>query len=154
MKTERITVALLAAAIFVGSVSTGCKSTYNSKRVSAANIRREGTIVWVRPKTNLPLQSLRRRMELTYEQAAANQAGLMQVSLGCRNKSGSDLVINLRTAFYAEPFDAPGTQTSMPVYETNWKRMTLTRGATDQYRATCPKKSGKYYQVTISEVLQ
>jgi len=153
MRTYRVTFAVLATVLLAGLACTGCKSTYNSKRVSAANIRREGTIVWVRPRTNLPLQSLRRRMELTYEQAEANQAGLLQISLGCRNKSGSDLVINLRTAFYAEPFGAPGTQTSMPVYTTNWKRMTLTRGATDQYRATCPKKSGKYYQVTISEVL-
>lgn len=154
MRRHRVSIALPAAVLLVGVACTGCKSTYNSKRVSAANIRREGTIVWVRPETNLPLQSLRRRMELTYEQAEPNQAGLLQVSLGCRNKSGSDLVVNLRTAFYEQPFGAPGTQTSMPVYTTNWKRMTLTRGATDEYRATCPKTSGQFYQVTISEVQQ
>jgi len=144
----------LTAVMFISAALCGCKSTYNVKRVTPENISREGSIVWVRPKRNLPLQSLRRRMEIMYEKADQNQAGLLEVRLGCRNKSGSDLVIYLKTAFYDEPFSAPGVETSAPIYLSNWQRVTLPRGATEHYKVTCPKSSGKYYQVSISEDLQ
>lgn len=145
---------VFALAVFTLMLVSGCKSTYDSKRISASNVKREGTIVWVRPKANKALRSLRRRMEVTYEQAKVNDVGLLEVRVGCRNKSGSDLVVYLKTAFYEEPFAAPGSQTAAPVYESTWQRINLIRGATDHYKAVCPRKSARFYQVTISEDLQ
>lgn len=148
MRNSRV---MLVLAVAEAGLLCGCASTYDVKRVSEKTVEREGNIVFVRPKTNLPLQSLRRRLEVTYDSAQKNAAGLLEVKVGCRNKSGSDLVIYLKAAFYDQPYNAPGTQMAVPVYEANWQRVAIPRGATEQYQVVCPKKEGTHYQISISE---
>ena len=131
----------------------GCKSTYNVDRVTPKNIAREGTVIFVRPPSNVPLNSLRRRAEVMHESVSRNAANFLQVQVGLRNKSGEDLVLSVKTAFYEQPFGAPGTQTSLPVYESNWQTFNVLRGASFEYKIVCPKTSANFYQVTVSEML-
>ena len=144
---------MAGALVVLAGWAMGCKSTYDAKRISAGNVQREGRIVFVRPHRNYPLQSLRRRLEITHEAASRNAAGLLVVQVGCRNKGGIDLPLSVKTAFYNQPFGAPGNQTSVPIYETPIRTFNILRGMTEEYTVTCPKKGAVDYQVTISEIV-
>lgn len=149
--------------ILLITMMTGCRSTYNVKRTSPLEIASEGTIVFVRPTKYSPLigtKSLHDYVEVTHETATRNRADLLQVSIGLRDIGGKhwwdlkgpDFLLSIKTVFYDRPYNAGG-QTSVPVYETNWRTVKMLRGATSEYKVICPRKEGAYYQVTISELL-
>ncbi len=152
-------VILLASCVNRESVST----VYNADRVSAERLEQEGTIVFVRPTeySVWGTKSIREYIEIAYERASRNEAGLLQVDLGLRNrggqrfydKEGPSFQVSMKTAFYDKPL-ASGTPQAVPVYETNWQSLRLLRGATEHYQVTCPLSSARYYQVTISELLK
>ena len=88
-----------------------------------------------------------------------NEAGLLEVRIGLRDRGGQhfwdvtgpDFPLSAKVAFYEEPIAGQEYRTP-PVYETNWQRVVLQRGATSDFRVTCPVKEGVYYQVTLSEL--
>jgi hypothetical protein len=138
-------------------------TVYNADRVSADRLAEEGTIVFVRPTDYnvFGTESIRDYVEVTYEQASRNDAGFLKLNLGLRNRCGQRFYdtggpsfhLSVKTAFYDRPL-ASGTPQSAPLYETNWQKIKLIRGATEHYQVICPVAVAGYYQVTISESLQ
>jgi hypothetical protein len=157
--------ALLASIGLLGLAlgMVGCQSTYPAKPVRAEEIDREGNVVFVRPSSHpwLGTVSLRDYVRITHDEARQNPAGLLEVNIGLRNFGGGhwwdtrgpDFPLSVKTAFYDRPYNQGGGRTSPVLYETNWETVKLLRGATIEYKATCPVKSAKYYQVTISELV-
>jgi hypothetical protein len=148
-------------ALLLLSVLAGCRSTYNVDRADSRELSGEGTVVFVRPTeySLLGTKSLSDYVEVVYEQAKRNGADLLELRVGLRDKGGQhfwdvhgkDFSLSAKTAFYAAPIEGEG-QRAPAVYETNWQRLTLLRGATTDYKVVCPVKAGKYYQVTLSEL--
>lgn len=139
----------------------GCRSTYNVDRAGSGELSGEGTVVFVRPTEYrvFGTKSLTDYIEVVYDQARRNDADLLEVRVGLRNKGGQhlwdvkgrDFSISAKAAFYENPIVGEG-QRAPAVYETNWQRVTLVRGATTDYKVVCPVKAGAYYQVTLSEL--
>ena len=142
-------------------VSGGCKSVYNVDRAQSEELSQEGTVVFVRPTEYklLGTKSLSDYIEVVYDQARRNGAGLLEVRVGLRDRGGQhlwdrkgrDFPISAKATFYAEPV-AGQDHRSPPVYETNWQRVMLVRGETTDYRVVCPVAEGAYYQVTLAEL--
>ena len=138
---------------------SGCHTVYEVNRTKPESLIKEGTIVFVRPDkySVFGTRSFRDYIEITHERAAQNDAGLLQVQVGFRNRGGKhwwdtegpDFVLSVKTVYY----DQPGGSANPPLYETNWQTMTLNRGSTFEYKSICPKKSGLYYQVVVSELV-
>ena len=141
---------------------TGCRTqtVSNAKHVSSAKLAKEGTVVFVRPDRSRGTRSMLDDIEITYEKAGKNEAGLLKVELGIRNRGGQHLSnmqgptvqLSVRTAFYKDKITGQGP-TGAPVYQTDWQLVTLNRGETEQFEALCLVPSGEYYQVTMSEEL-
>ena len=154
---------LIVSGLVLATALAGCRSVYNVRRVAPEQLNEEGTIVFVRPTeyTVFGTKSFRDYIEITHERASKNDAGLLQVQVGFRNRGGRHLwdrkgpnfSLSVKTAFYDQPF-VSGGQSSIPVYETNWQPMAMPRGDTFEYKAVCPKPSAGYYQVTVSEILK
>lgn len=155
----------LAAVLLGGAAAlalTGCKTVYNATPASAEKMAKEGTLVFVRPDrySILGTRSVRDYVEITYEQASPNAAGLLVVKAGLRNKGGQhwwdlhgpDYALSVKTTFYKEPLTGRGPQ-GPPLYETNWQKVVLVRGDTGHFEATCPVPDARGYQITISEFL-
>lgn len=156
---------VVAISFLVAAMIAGCNyyRTSNVEREDAGYLEQEGNIVFVRPTGYWPLigtKTLQDYVRVTHEQASVNDVGLLQVSIGLRDIGGAhfwdlqghDFPLSVKTAFYNQPFYSNG-QTSVPIYETNWQTIKMLRGATTEYKVICPKKEGRYYQVTISELL-
>jgi hypothetical protein len=141
----------------------GCRSVHNVDRASPSKLSREGSIVFVRPTeySVFGTKSLSDYVEVVYEQAERNEAGLLEVRLGLRDKGGQhlwdlqgkDFPLSVKATFYDQPVAGEGVR-SAPVYETNWQRLSLLRGATTDYKVVCPLNAGAYYQVTLSELVK
>ena len=147
--------------ILLAVLLAGCRSVYNVDRAQERELATEGTVVFVRPTeySLLGTKSLSDYVEVVYEQSQRNDAGLLEVRIGLRDKGGQhfwdvrgpDFPISVKTAFYEAPIVGAG-QRRAPVYETNWQRVSLLHGATSDHRVVCPVQSGAYYQVTLSEL--
>jgi hypothetical protein len=165
MKTQNcILISALLSTCLAGCVTPNTVTTvYNADRVDAERLAGEGTIVFVRPSNYniFGTESLRDYVEVVYEKAERNKAGLLKLDLGIRNRGGQwyydakgpDFQISVKTAFYDKPL-LYGTPQMAPVYETNWQAVKLLRGATEHYNVICPLSSAGYYQVTLSELLK
>lgn len=161
MKYSVIT--LLCVSLLVVTLGTGCQTNYNAGYTPAEDLAREGSIVFVRPDryTILGTRSVRDYIEITYENASLNEAGLPMVQIGFRNRGGQhfwdtkgpEVVLSVKTVFYRDPIAQTGP-TGPPVYETNWQAVHLNRGETDHFKVICPNKEGQFYQVTVSELLK
>jgi hypothetical protein len=148
---------LLLFLVFLAS----CHSVHNVDRASPSKLEAEGSVVFVRPTeyTLLGTKSLSDYVEVVYEEARRNPAGLLEVRVGLRDKGGQhfwdvhgpDFPLSAKAAFYDKPVSGTDAR-SAPVYETNWQRLSLLRGATTDYKVVCPLKTGAYYQVTLSEL--
>jgi len=154
-----IPLVLLPISLFFQS----CQTTYNPDRPNhSTKVNPEEAVVFVRPDryTLLGSRSIREHIEVMYDEATLNNAGLLVVNLGLRNKGGQKFYdlrghsfpISIKTSFYKKPIGPAGPQ-SPPVYETNWQTVSMIRGDTSTYEAICPVKEGKYYQIRISEQL-
>jgi hypothetical protein len=120
----------------------------------------EGSIVFVRPSRYhiFGTRSLRDYVEVTLERSGRNDADMLAVHVGFRNRGGQhfwdtrgpNLAISVKTVFYMQGGGGPA---DVPLYETNWLTLSLMRGTTAEYQAVCPKKSAQSYQVLVSEVL-
>lgn len=142
----------------------GCKTVYDASHTGAETLRKEGSIVFVRPDryTILGTRSIRDYIEITYEQIGSNDAGFPKVTVGLRNRGGQhiwdlkggDVQLSIQTAFYDHPLQREGAASGPAVYRTNWRTVKLVRGQTTDYEVTCPHKDAKYYQMTISEYLR
>jgi hypothetical protein len=144
-------------------VLTGCHSVHNVDRASPSKLGQEGSVVFVRPTeySVFGTKSLSDYVEVVYEQARRNEAGLLEVRVGLRDKGGQhwwdvqgkDFPLSVKTTFYDKPIAGEDAR-SAPVYETNWQRLSMLRGATTDYKVVCPVKTGAYYQVTLSELVK
>jgi hypothetical protein len=160
-KSARRFVTLLLAAASVGAF-TGCQTVHNATPAPRNAMAKEGSLVFVRPDrySILGTRSVRDYVEITYEQAALNQAGLLIVKTGLRNKGGQhwwdlhgpDFALSVKTTFYREPVAGKGPQ-GPPIYETNWQKVVLVRGDTCHFTVTCPVPGAGGYQITVSEFL-
>ena len=138
--------------------------TYNVQRTPGDEINREGTVIFVRPKNSHRLfgtESLRDYIEIVYENAFRNKAGLYEVKLGIRNigglhyydKNSENFPLSIKTVFYDNPVNINGVR-SVPIYKTNWQTIKMIRGTVTDYTAICPIQSASYYQIVISEILK
>lgn len=153
---------LVIVGISLTTIMAGCKTVYNVRRVPSAELSQEGTVVFVRPTeySVFGTNSFRDYIEITHEHASKTDASLLRVQIGFRNRGGRhpwdgkgpNFSISVKTAFYDQPY-AAGSESSIPVYETNWRPLAMPRGVTVEYTATCPKPSAGYYQVRVSELL-
>jgi hypothetical protein len=152
---------LLSVILVCGSVLlASCQTVYNAHRADMNQRNLEGTIVFVRPidHTLLGTKSIRDYVEITYERAERNEAGLLQVEIGFRNRGGQyfydthgpNFPISVKTDFYNHPLPNTGA----PVYATNWQTVVMLRGATAHYKVICPSRTATGYQVTVSEFLK
>lgn len=143
--------------------SSGCQTTYDAERPRIrANQTAESSIVFVRPDkySIIGTRSVRDYVEVLYEESELNNAGLLLVSTGLRNKGGQHwydtkspgFAISVKATFYDQPLTASGPQ-SAPLYETNWQTVPMPRGDTAHYSVTCPVPGASYYQLTLSEQL-
>jgi hypothetical protein len=118
---------------------------------------------FVRPDryTVLGTRSISEYIEITYERSRINEADMAVVEVGLRNrggrrwynKVGPNIAVSIKASFYEDPIEQGGPA-GPPVYETNWQAVPIPRGDTAHYSVTCPVAGGKYYQVTISELLK
>ena len=154
---------LVLVTLFLAGVF-GCHPTYNVQKQSSNEITKEGTVVFVRPEKPWPFigtKSMRDYIRVTHERAWRNDAGLLEVAVGLRNIGGQHIydvkgpnfLLSVKTVFFEEPYNQ-GSQKAVPIYETNWKTIKMLRGTVTDYRTTCPKETGAYYQVVISEILK
>ena len=137
---------------------SGCQSVYAPKR---ANVKGEGSLVFVRPKkySLIGTKSLRDYCEVVYEKFTINDAGQPVVKFALRNRGGKhwyntkapSITISAKAVFYEDPVGAQGPD-SPPTYETNWQRLPMTRGETIHYSFTSPVAADGY-QVTLSDAL-
>ena len=151
-----LTTVMICAALMMAS----CETVSNAHRVDTNQRSLEGTIVFVRPidYTILGTKSIRDYVEITYERAERNDAGLLQVEIGFRNKGGQRFYdlhgptfnLSVKTDFFNHPLPNSGA----PVYQTNWQTVTMLRGATAHYQVISPAKTASHYQVTVSEFLK
>lgn len=142
---------------------TGCSyhTTHPARKVSAAELAREESVMFLRPDryTLLGTRSVSDYIEITYERAGINDAGQYVVEIGLRNrggqhwydKSGPGVALSVKSSFYDQPVTGAGPA-GPPVYETNWRPVPIPRGQTGHYEAVCPVQSGRYYQVLITEL--
>lgn len=154
---------MLVSSVFLAIALSGCTSVYNVRRASVDELREEGTIVFVRPSeyTLFGTKSMRDYLEIVGERSSVNEAGLLHVQVGLRNRGGRRLwdtkgpsiSLSVKTSFYEQPIMAGG-QKGIPVYETNWQALPIPRGDTVQYNAISPNPAARYYQITISEILR
>jgi len=151
----------LSVVIICGTVLiASCQTVYNAHRVDMEQRSQEGTIVFTRPvrHTLLGTKSIRDYVEIPYERAGRNDAGLLQVEIGFRNRGGQrfydtygpNFLLSVKTDFFNRPLPSSGA----PVYETNWQTVTMLRGATAHYKVISPDKTASHYQVTVSEFLK
>lgn len=141
---------------------TGCETVSEPHRASQDSIKQEGSLVFVRPDyySILGTRSIRDYVEVTYEKASRNEAGLLMVETGLRNRGGQhfwdlhgpNFSLSVKTTFYKDPV-TQGGPSGPPVYESNWQTVTLVRGDTCHFKAVCPVKDAVHYQVTVSEQL-
>ncbi|OHB65067.1 MAG: hypothetical protein A2Y77_11825 [Planctomycetes bacterium RBG_13_62_9] len=151
----------LSSVILLAALLAGCSSVHNVDRADEGKLAGEETIVFVRPTEYkvFGTKSLSDYVEVVYEQARRNDAGLLEVRVGLRDKGGQhfwdlqgpDFPLSVKTTFYDKPVAGEGLR-SPPVYETNWQRVSMLRGATADYKVICPVKAGAFYQVTLSEL--
>lgn len=154
---------VLSLAILIAVFCNGCQTVYNAQNAPADDLANEGSIVFVRPDryTILGTRSIRDYIEITYEELSSNEAGYPKVQVGLRNRGGQhiwdtkgpEVVLSVKTVFYANPIAGTGP-TGPPVYETNWQSVHLNRGETEHFKVVCPKDEGRYYQMTISELIK
>jgi hypothetical protein len=140
-------------------LASSCRSVYNADHISHGDRNREGTIVFVRPDrySIFGTRSIRDYVEITYEESGENEAGLLQVEVGFRNRGGQhwwnlhgpDILLSIKAAFYER--GGSGTPVGNPVYETNWQPIKITRGETSHYKAICIADNTQSYQITVSE---
>ena len=154
---------LIGSACAVLTLNTGCKTVHDATPAKRETLQAEGSLVFVRPDhySIIGTRSIRDYVEITYEKAQPNPAGLLTVQAGFRNRGGKhwydlkgpDYTISVKTAFYAE--EVPGKGTSgPPLYETNWQPLPLPRGDTGHYEVTCPVRGARFYQITASEFIK
>ena len=146
----------------IALVLSGCQTTYDAKRAENAAAADSHTVVFVRPDkySVFGTRSIRDYIQVAYEEADRNVAGLLQVKVGFRNIGGQhfwdtygpNFAFAVKVTFYDKPVTASGPQ-GAPVYETNWQTVPVVRGDIAHYSAVCPVPQGAYYQVTVSEQL-
>jgi hypothetical protein len=157
-------IVVTASVIALTAGFSGCKSVYPVSKVNSSDLKREETIVFVRPESYWWLfgtDSMRDYVEVMYEKPSFNEAGFLQVQIGLRNRGGQHfwdvsgpnvITINAQTKFFEQPVVSSG-QMSSPVYETNSQQVTLERGQVKEYKAVCPNKTAKYYQTILTDSL-
>ena len=154
---------LLPAVAVVSLLFAGCSyhTSHPGQRVSADELAREESVMFLRPDryTLLGTRSVSDYVEITYERVTINESGQSVVEVGLRNrggqhwydKSGPSVALSVKSSFYESPVSDTGP-TGPPVYETNWRPVPIPRGQTANYKAVCPVRTGRYYQVLITEL--
>ncbi len=146
-----IFIAILSAAMF-----SGCTSTDPVVISPTA----EENIVFTRPKRFAPLfgsYSLNEYVEVTYCRSYHNNAGLLVVEVGIRNRGPVSWTnwfvtapeyIHLTTncAFFNGPRNG-----SAPIYHTNQSNISIGRGKTYHFKAVCPVANATDYQLTLGD---
>lgn len=161
MHTKINTFLVIIGALAIGVIVNGCAPVHPMPQASNATLQVERTIVFVRPDehTLLGTRSLSDYIEVVYEHSELNNAGLLDVKVGLRNRGGQHLWdrkgrninISLKCVFYNKP--ELGDQRNYPLYETNWRTLRLIRGAITDLSFICPKKGAEHYQVILSEII-
>ena len=147
-------ISLLAAA--------GCYSVKAVDRVSGEDLITEGSVVFARAGQYtlwFGSHSPREYFEVVYERFSHNDAGMPVVEIGIRYRGGvswtdwcrnvpQTVTLGAKCNFY----DTPSAQAGGPViYSTNRERLVFQRGNTYAYKAVCPVRSAKGYQLVLGE---
>jgi hypothetical protein len=155
---------ILCSMLLAALATAGCRTVHRPEQVNPGRVAREGTVVFVRPDqySVFGTRSLSDYVEVIYENPGRNNAGMLEIKLGLRNRGGQhfwdvkgpdQIQVSVKTAFYDQPL-ASGGRAAAPLYETNWRTLSIPRGSAVQYQSTCPQRAATHYQVTISEVIQ
>lgn len=158
---KRILIAC-AAAVFSACAVTGCYSVKAVDRVADGDLITEGSVVFARAGQYtlwFGSHSPREYFEIVYERFSHNDAGLPVVEIGIRYRGGvswtdwyrevpQTVTLGAQCNFYA----TPSAQAGGPiVYSTNRERIVFQRGNTYAYRAVCPVRAAKGYQLVLGE---
>lgn len=153
------TIKMAALAAVALSLATGCETVHN---VEGADTYNEGRVVVPRPReiTLLKSTSLARYLEVVYGQSSENAVGQLVVQVGLRNKGPtqwfnwfSDAPDSLNVHVTCNFYDREdGARMGAPIiYSTDMRAITLPRGQTIPYAATCPFPGAKDFQLIIGE---
>jgi hypothetical protein len=141
---------------------TGCYSVKAVDRISDEALIGEGSIVFARAGQYtlwFGSHSPREYFEVVYERFSHNDAGLPVVEIGIRYRGGvswtdwyrdvpQTVTLGAQCNFYA----TPAAQAGGPIiYSTNRERLVFQRGNVCAYKAVCPVRSAKGYQLVLGE---
>lgn len=153
--------ALAAIAICYMAI-TGCTAVDPVARVDRNDLANEGTIVFTRPARFTPWfgnYSISQFIEIVYERASRNEAGLLVVEVGIRNRGPVSwtnwhtrapeyLNIAATCNFYES---SAGVMGGPMIYQTNRKVLTIGKGETYAYKAVCPVENAMGYQLVLGD---
>lgn len=140
----------------------GCHANYSVSRVSQNDLQMESAVVFDRASRNnlfFGNHSLVEYVEVVYERFAVNEAGQPVVEVGIRYK-GPDSWVNwwkdaprqLNIVGTCNFYDTSAAQAGGPiVYSTSRQPIVLKLGETFAYRAVCPLKSVRGFQLVLGE---
>lgn len=143
-------------AVFSAVVFSGCYST----DPVAISQTPEDSIVFTRPKRFAPAfgsYSLNEYVEVTYNRSYRNNAGLLVVEVGIRNRgpvswtnwfvtAPENIYLTTRCTFFNGVRNG-----SAPVYHTNQSNIAIGRGKTYHFKAICPDASATDYQLVLGD---
>lgn len=159
---KHMKISLIAAAAIAGAVFCGCTAVDPVARADQVDMAREGTIVFTRPARFTPWfgnYSISQFLEVTYERASRNAAGLLVVEVGIRNRGPvswtnwhqhAPKILNIAATcnFYGTQSGALGGPV---IYQTNRRTLAINRGETYAYKAVCPVEGANGYQLILGD---
>lgn len=150
------------AIVLLAFAGTGCYSVKAVDRANGGDLINEGSVVFARAGQYtlwFGSHSPREYFEVVYERFSHNDAGMPVVEIGIRYRGGvswtdwyrnvpQTVTLGAQCNFY----DTPAAQAGGPaVYSTNRERLVFQRGNTYAYKAVCPVRSAKGYQLVLGE---
>lgn len=152
---------ILAAGLSAVAFS-GCYSVKAVDRASEGDLIAEGSVVFARAGQYtlwFGSHSPREYFEVVYERFSRNDAGMPVVEVGIRYRGGVSWTDWYRSVPQTVTLDAKcnfyptiSAQADGPIlYSTNRERLVFQRGNVCAYKAVCPVREAKSYQLVLGE---
>ena len=158
---NRVVVACVAVGLSA-AVLSGCYSVKAVDRASDGDLISEGSVVFARAGQYtlwFGSHSPREYFEVVYERFSHNDAGMPVVEVGIRYRGGvswtdwfRDVPQTVTLGAKCNFYPTASAQAGGPiVYSTNRERLVFQRGNVCAYKAVCPVRSAKGYQLVLGE---
>lgn len=147
------TAAGLTAVVFFVATLNGCRSVVAVDRAAEEDVISEGSVAFEQDSCS------RERFEIVYERFSFNDVGMPVVEVGIRYRGGVSWIdrfrslpktatIGAKCSFYPTVLAQAG---GPALYSTNRERLLLRLGNVYNYKAVCPVRSAKGYQLILGD---